>query len=209
MLKQSFLLLASTTLSLIAISNPAIAGSFKFDYKLTSPDSTGLDLFGHSIALDGDLALIGASNNLPTGSAYLFDVTSGELLQKFTAPDNTKRDIFGSTVALAENLALIGGYPLEDGNSSAYLFDINNGNLLHTFTNPNEFKTQGSLFGYSLALTKDVALINAPGDNSTHLFDTQSGNFLSTLSSTVDYGTNKVTADGGLALIANRGGTSL
>ncbi|MGB3510521.1 MAG: hypothetical protein WBA93_15055, partial [Microcoleaceae cyanobacterium] len=40
-----------------------------------------------SVAIDGDYALIGHLSDDDNGSAYLFDVATGNLLQKFIAPD--------------------------------------------------------------------------------------------------------------------------
>ncbi|MGD1717312.1 FG-GAP repeat protein, partial [Dapis sp. BLCC M172] len=63
-----------------------------------------------------------------SGSAYLFDTTTGSLLQKFTPPDGSEEDFFGGSVALRDNLALIGATGDDDNgreSGSAYLFTIN------------------------------------------------------------------------------------
>lgn len=64
-------------------------------------------------------------NGTDSGSAYLFDTVSGNLLQKLTAPDGASGDFFGHSVALDGDSALI-GTPLDDDNGidsgSAYLF---------------------------------------------------------------------------------------
>ncbi|MDY7008960.1 MAG: PEP-CTERM sorting domain-containing protein, partial [Cyanobacteriota bacterium] len=60
-----------------------------------------------------------------SGSAYLFDTTTGSLLQKFTAPDGSANDNFGLSVALSSNTALIGSRLDDDKgehSGSAYLF---------------------------------------------------------------------------------------
>ncbi|MGD1717365.1 FG-GAP repeat protein, partial [Dapis sp. BLCC M172] len=100
--------------------------------KITAPDGSQEDNFGFSVALSDHLALIGAfrddENGEDIGSAYLFETTTGSLLQKITAPDGSPFDSFGFSVALRDNLALIGA-PADDENGSnsgsAYLFTIN------------------------------------------------------------------------------------
>ncbi|MGD1717366.1 FG-GAP repeat protein, partial [Dapis sp. BLCC M172] len=167
-------------LALLALTAPANA----FELKLTAPDGSPFDLFGESVALGDNLALIGASedddNGEESGSAYLFDTTTGSLLQKFTAADGSPFDLFGLSVALGDNLALIGAL-LDDDNGeesgSAYLFDTTTGSLLQKFT-----AADGSpfdLFGLSVALGDNLALIGALLDDdngadsgSAYLFDT-------------------------------------
>ncbi|MGD1804470.1 FG-GAP repeat protein, partial [Dapis sp. BLCC M126] len=63
-----------------------------------------------------------------SGSAYLFDTTTGSLLQKFIAPDGSTEDNFGVSVALSNNTAVIGAWKDNDNgleSGSAYLFTTN------------------------------------------------------------------------------------
>ena len=95
-------------------------------------------------ALTGETTNFGTSffYNQPSkvilGSAYLFDVTTGNLLQKLTAPDGAEFDRFGRSVSLSGNRALVGSF-LDDDNGtnsgSAYLFDEwNNDGEIQTLT---------------------------------------------------------------------------
>ena len=173
-------------LALLAFTAPANA----FDLKLTAPDGSEEDFFGFSVALSDNLALIGASgdddNGEASGSAYLFDTTTGSLLQKLTAPDGSAEDFFGDSVALRDNLALIGASGDDDNgedSGSAYLFDTTTGSLLQKLTAPDG--SEGDFFGLSVALRDNLALIGAIGDDdngeftgSTYLFDTTAGSLL-------------------------------
>ena len=97
------------------------------------PTITGNDGFGFSVALDGDNVLIGAlsdaTNGLGVGQAYLFNATTGALLQTFNDPTITGADQFGSSVALDGDNVLIGA-PFDATNAppngppvgQAYLF---------------------------------------------------------------------------------------
>ncbi len=96
------------------------------------------------------------------GSAYLFDTTTGNLLQTFNKPTPEDGDNFGNSVSLSGTSALIGA-PGDDtgatGAGSAYLFDTTTGNLLQTFNNPTpQINDQ---FGASVSLSGTSALIGA------------------------------------------------
>lgn len=86
--------------------------------------------FGDSVALDGDKALIGAweddDDGASSGSAYLFDTTSGNQVQKFTASDGEANDQFGRrSVALSGDTLLMGARRDDDKGSysgAAYLY---------------------------------------------------------------------------------------
>lgn len=81
---------------------------------LVASDAAQGDYFGHSVALQGDTALVGAPWNddagLSSGSAYVFtrSGTSWAEQQKLTNPSNSPGVEFGKAVALAGDTAVIG-----------------------------------------------------------------------------------------------------
>ncbi len=154
------------------------------------PTVTNQDLFGVSVAIDGNNVLIGAgdddTNGLNVGQAYLFDATTGSLLRTFNDPTVTGGDIFGLRVALEGNNVLIGA-PGDDTNGSnvgqAFLFDAQTGILRHTFNDPTV--TVGDRFGVSVALDGNDVLIGAYRDDTNgtdvgqaYLFDAVTGDLL-------------------------------
>jgi hypothetical protein len=99
--------------------------------KLLSSDGEAYTNFGNSVAIDGNLALIGAyrdnGNGSNSGSAYLyrFDGSSWQEEAKLLASDGASNDSFGFSVAVSGNLALIGAVYDDDNGSnsgSAYIF---------------------------------------------------------------------------------------
>ena len=82
--------------------------------KLLASDGAVDDFFGKSVAVDGDVILIGAptdwtrKNDL--GSVYLFTRNSGTWSEttKLNAPDGVTRDVFGQSVALDGNAGMLG-----------------------------------------------------------------------------------------------------
>jgi len=156
------------------------------------PTVTGSDLFGGSVALEGNLVLVGATgddtNGLSVGQAHLFDATTGALLRTFDDPTVTAGDVFGFRVSISGNDVLIGA-PGDDTNGvnvgQAHLFDATTGALLRTFDDPTV--TVADLFGISVALEGNNVLVGARGDGTNgvnvgqvHLFDATTFNLLQT-----------------------------
>ena len=154
----------------------ATTGALLRTFANPGPTPNTSDSFGLSVALSGNRALIsgigddrGASN---AGAAYLFDTTTGALLQTFLNPIPQSGDNFGFDVALFGNRALIS--TINDDTAAlnagaAYLFDTTTGSLLHTFLNPtpelnNTFGNNDN-FGFSVALSSTRAAIGAPNEN--------------------------------------------
>ena len=79
--------------------------------KLTASDAAESDLFGLSVALSGDTALVGAlfddDAGSDSGSAYVFkrSGTSWSQQAKLTASDAAADDTFGRSVALSGDTA--------------------------------------------------------------------------------------------------------
>lgn len=102
--------------------------------KLTASDGAADDRFGRSVALAGDVAVIGAmfqdDNGENSGSAYVFTRTGGAWSEqaKLTAADGAEGDVFGFSVALSGDTAVIGAARNDDNGTeagAAYIFDIN------------------------------------------------------------------------------------
>lgn len=136
-------------------------------FKLTASDSALGDQFGSSVAVSGNLALVGApgDNNLGTdsGSAYVFDVTTGQELFKLTASDAAEFDSFGRSVAISGNIAVVGA-PWNNGagydSGTAYVFDVTTGEELFKLTASDAFFD--NWFGWAVAFSGNLALVGAP-----------------------------------------------
>jgi hypothetical protein len=154
--------------------------------KLRAIDGLAGDTFGRSVAVSGNMALIGADGDddpaVPgggSGSAYVFNLSTGVQVRKLTADDASADARFGRSVALSGNRALVGatfGNGVAAGCGSAYVFDISTGvqqtKLQATDGAPND------RFGDSVALSGSLALVGArAGDGevansgSAYLFD--------------------------------------
>ena len=104
--------------------------------KLTATDGLLGDLFGYSVAVDGNTAVIGAyQDDTRNGSAYVFTKVSGVWSQaaKLTASDGAADDEFGYSVAVDGDTIVVGAHqndPGESGNT------ISNAGAAYVFTKP-------------------------------------------------------------------------
>ena len=110
-------------------------------HKLLPDDLQQRDFFGHGVGISGNRAIVGSHGDdvfgLNSGSAYLFDVTTGEQLMKLVPSDGQAGDQFGYWAAISGNVAIVGSkYDDDLGNDSgsAYLFDVTTGQELRKLT---------------------------------------------------------------------------
>ncbi len=156
-------------------------------FKLLASDGAEEDYFGHSVAISGATAIVGAykddSNGLDSGSAYLFDTTTGQQLFKLLASDGAEEDSFGHSVAISGTTAIVGAWADDDNgdlSGSAYLFDTATGQQLFKLL-PSDGAMLDS-FGVSVAISGTAAIVGAAwdsdngfGSGSAYLFDTTTG----------------------------------
>lgn len=138
--------------------------------KLAPNDGAAGDVFGHSVSLVGDRALIGAKgDNGGSGSAYVFELDGPEWVEtaKLTAYDASQGDEFGFSVSLSGDRALIGAHRDDENgenSGSAYVFELDESNWSETAKLTVQ-DSQGDEFGFSVSLFGDRALIGAPRDD--------------------------------------------
>ncbi len=116
------------------------ASAWVEEAKLTDPAGEQLDLFGQSVSIRGDVALIGAHTNddagLGTGAAFVFRSSSdppGEWLfeQQLTAFDAQWAAWFGYSVSLADGVAVIGAPQLDSQIGAAYVLRYDGKSWVH------------------------------------------------------------------------------
>lgn len=161
--------------------NGGFSGSaYIFDYdgniwsqsqKLIASNGSSFDDFGYSVSLSGNRALIGAPNAFNgDGMAYIFDFDGSEWSQtQFLYASGFPNFVnFGSAVSLFEGRALIGSrLDNENGNQSgaSYVFDFDGKNWLETQKIITDDGSSGDLFGVTVSLSGNRALIGSTGDD--------------------------------------------
>ena len=143
---------------------------------LTANDPSDTAFFGRAVALDGDLAVIGAwgdgTVSLNAGSAYVFrhDGTTWVEEQKLTASDGMNGDIFGHAVAVAGDVIVVGAGGDDVGAStdagSAYVFGHDGISWVETQKLTASIVDAGAGFGRAVDADEEVILVGAPSDSS-------------------------------------------
>ena len=130
--------------------------------------SPGTYKLGESVAAMGNNVLVsapgGSGDRDPPrrGAVYLFDGSTGKLLQTFRRP--SANDKFGGCLAVVGNTVLIGA-PFDDtvvqDGGGVYLYDATTGQLLRTLRQPEP--AAGDCFGWPMAVVGNKVLVGAPG----------------------------------------------
>ncbi len=142
------------------------------EQKLTASDAAEYDLFGISVSLSGNRAIVGATGvDCPAGyncgSAYIYryDGTTWVQSQKLTASDAAEYDWFGVSVSLSRDRLIVGA---SSGNcppgfdcGSAYVYRYDGTTWVQqqklTASNP----ARDDQFGRSVSLSGDRAVVGA------------------------------------------------
>jgi len=143
--------------------------------------------FGSSVAISGTTAIVGGrineGNGATSGSAYLFDTTTGTEIARLLASDGAQHFGFGSSVAISGTTAIVGanGYDPNGYEASAYLFDATTGTEIARLL-ASDGAQPNTGFGGSVAISGTTAIVGARGDDdngvesgSAYLFDTTTG----------------------------------
>ncbi len=149
-----------------SLGHPALLGP---EQRITAMDADNSDGFGHTVDIDGDIAVTGVPGDdaeaTNAGAAYVFRRIGDTWVQeqKLTAADDANPfDGFGSDVAVDRNLIVVGS-PDDDeaGNNAgaAYVFERNgsswvrNAKLL-----PNDPSNSNDEFGTAVDISTDVRM---------------------------------------------------
>ncbi|MFC1837412.1 hypothetical protein ACFLYW_01870 [Thermodesulfobacteriota bacterium] len=160
-------------------------------HKITPDDLTEMLKFGHSVAISGDYAVIGApfdsvldSNGTDVwraGSVYVYK-REGDFwvkqTQLFADEDLAQGYLFGSSIDISGDYIIIGSSPTDKANPGstfdrpgiAYIFKregtewIKQARLTANNIDPN-YPYISRYFGYSVAIEGDYAMVGNPKDN--------------------------------------------
>jgi len=171
---------------------PARAGTYLLTQTFNDPTPTNGDVFGNSVAIDGDNVLIGAScddtNGINVGQAHLFDTATGNLMHTFNDPTVSTTDHFGISLAIDGHNVFIGAgghgsygqahlftapdpATLGDTNDDDIIDDLDLANLVAQFGGPPgddsaDFNSDGRVDLENFAIQRDnfgFGVVTAPG----------------------------------------------
>jgi hypothetical protein len=149
------------------------AGTWTQTQVLLADDGAGGDLFGESIGLDGDQALVGAlyasiNGNDAQGAVYAFAASGGQWsqVQKLVADDGVGEDQFGTSIAMSGDTALVSaiGATVDDvpRRGAAYVLTRAGGQWSQSAKLVAPEGGENENFGYSVALDGGTALVGVP-----------------------------------------------
>jgi hypothetical protein len=142
--------------------------------KLVASDAEQGDVFGSSVGVDGNVAIVGAylddDAGGGSGSAYIFKYDNGNWLEqaKLLPADAAAGDLFGYSVSINGNLVVVcapyhkeevGGYT-----GAAYVFKYDGSTWAEQAKLIPEIAVVGGNFGNSSDISGDRAIVGAQGD---------------------------------------------
>jgi hypothetical protein len=155
-------------------------GSFKSLLKLTASDAADSDSFGITVALEGDLALVGApgadGGGTDRGEACLYQRSQGGTdgwgqIKTLVADDAADGDFFGVSVSISGDYAVIGAVG-ENGSGSdqgaAYVFYRNQGGTdnwgqVRKIVASDKADRDG--FGFSVSVNGETIIVGSDGED--------------------------------------------
>ncbi len=148
-------------------------GTWSQQAKLTAPDGAAGDNFGHTVAVSGSTAVVGApyhviGSNQNQGAAYVFASSGGTWTQQaeLTASDGAANDQFGWSVAVSGNTALVGAPGHWIGSNevgAAYVFVESGTAWGQQAELTSSDGVANDYFGSSVAVSGSTAVVGAPG----------------------------------------------
>ncbi|MES2737885.1 MAG: choice-of-anchor D domain-containing protein [Verrucomicrobiota bacterium] len=166
---------------------------------LKASNGSGLDLFGVSVDIAGDIIVVGATGEassatgvngnesdnaaINAGAAYIFFHNGSDWVQQayLKASNTSAQDRFGCAVAVSGETVVVGAYQ-EGGDASgaAYVFTSTAGVWSQQAYLKASNTGSGDQFGQAVAIEGDLLLVGADGEasNSPGVGGTQSNNSL-------------------------------
>src|SRR5207244_1816865 len=141
----------------------------------------------------GNTIVVGAGGDdtgaVDSGSAYVFNATTGALIATLSNPTPANGDVFGNSVAVSGNTVVVGASQDDTGAEdagSAYVFNATTGALVVTLNNPTP--AQNDFSGRAVAVSGNTVVVGAYVDDtgaldagSAYVFNAATGALIDTL----------------------------
>lgn len=156
-------------------------GAWTVQAKLEASDADAGDLFGDSVAIDGDTIVVGAESHddvgVASGAAYVFVRTGTVWTEqaKLTATDAAEGDFFGVSVGVSGDTIVVGAFYDQDAgfaSGAAYVFDRSGTTWSQSAKLKSADLEADDYFGYSVAIQGDTIAVGVPESDDA---GTQSG----------------------------------
>lgn len=169
-------------LTVLMIMCVGLSANWVDEQKVTASDGAESDLFGRSISINGNYAIIGANydddNGDDSGSVYIFHQSGTTWTEqaKLTASDGASGDQFGISVSIDGDYAVVGAWN-NSSSGSAYIFHRSG----TTWTEQAKLTASDAYtndqFGVAVSISGDYAVVgswldddNGTNSGSTYIF---------------------------------------
>jgi hypothetical protein len=138
--------------------------------KLLAQDGQEGDQLGASVAISGNIAVVGAPGADPagtdSGAAYVFRYNGENWIEeaKLMAGDGKEGDLFGASVSISADYLVVGA-PGADGSGALYVFKFDGSTWTLKGKVAATDRTPGQDFGGSVSISGDTILSGATGDS--------------------------------------------
>jgi hypothetical protein len=144
------------------------------------------EVFGVSVSLFGDRAMVGATSSYnTTGSVYVFDLKDGEWSQtsRITTNESEYSGSFGASIDLNNNRAVIGDFSDDEfakNSGASYIYEFVDGHWIQVKKLKASDSSIDSHFGSSVSLSGNRVLIGANDDaaGSAYIYDLIEGEWI-------------------------------
>lgn len=135
--------------------------------KIMPPMKREMDGFGHSVAIDGNIVVVGApfddENGFHSGAAYVFNAVDGTQLYKLLPKDIREDNWFGYSVAISGDTIVVGANLDDDSgqnSGSVYVFNASDGQMRYKLL--PEDGMEYDFFGEAVAVSGNTLVVGAP-----------------------------------------------
>lgn len=161
---------------------------FNETQKLLALDGAAGDWYGWSVAIDGDIAVVGSPRDddktSASGGVYIYEHQidgSWVEIAKLLASDGNDDELFGLSVDISGDKIIVGAYNLGNVNGNiggaAYIFERQiDGSWIEVAMLTVPFLLFDDAFGNSVSISGNTAVVGAPGANgnsSAYVFERQ------------------------------------
>ncbi len=174
---QGVLQLAAPAAIAMGIWSPAVMGQCVANEltKLTAFDAEAGDYFGRTVAISGDIAVIGAMRDdteqggWESGTARVYRLDGTQWIEEaaLISSDIDEQDWFGFSVAVSGDAILVGASAADgfetSASGAAYVFRFNGSEWVQEDKLTASDAAGSDYFGSSVSIHGDVAVVGAPG----------------------------------------------
>ncbi|HKU39908.1 MAG TPA: cadherin-like beta sandwich domain-containing protein [Polyangiales bacterium] len=143
-------------------------GAWTQQARFSAEGGSGGDMFGYSVALEGDTLAVGAnlesSGATASGAVYVYtrEGASWKFQQKLKASEPRTASQFGSALAISDQTLVVSAGEESRRAGAVYVFAREGGQWKQRQRLTSEPASDGAMFGFALSLTADRLAIGAP-----------------------------------------------